>query len=209
MGLNPYKIKDFVTSDCPIMLEIGANTGKDTKRFLKSFKKLSLFCFEPDPRCIVEFKKRIADDRCTLFEVAVSDTEGVAMFYLSTGRKKGHCSPHINSSSLLKPTGHMDKFPWCAFDEEVSVKTITLDKWADEHLITDVDFIWADVQGSEHKLIKGAKEVLKHTKYFYTEFSDTALYEGQYNLHSILAMLPNFKIKTQYETDVLLENVDY
>jgi len=69
-----------------------------------------------------------------------------------------------------------------------------------------VDFIWADVQGAEENLINGAKDTLKNTRYFYTEYSDEELYRGQINKSRILRMIPGFSIVKDYGNNILLKN---
>ena len=201
-------IKKLLGNDPTTILEIGSNVGRDSQRFLDSFPKTKLFCFEPDPRCIRKFKKRINDSRCELIERAVADTIGCVEFHLSGGSKPNHKSVHINSSSLLRPKNHLKKFPWCKFDETILIKSITLDSWYADSGIQDIDFIWADVQGAEEKMILGGSKALSNTRYFYTEFSDNQLYEGQINLSEITKLLPNFEIQKMYGTNVLLRNCD-
>lgn len=144
-----------------IFFEVGANRGSDTQRFLDVFPNISLFCFEPDPRCLRKFRKYINDDRVVLVEAAVSDIDGEANLYLSGGSKKGHKSQHINSSSIKKPHNHLKKHPWCVFDENIKVKTITLDNWCNDNNINHIDWLWADVQGSEEELILGSLKNIK------------------------------------------------
>ncbi len=84
-----------------------------------------------------------------------------------------------------------------------------LDTWAKEHGVTAVDFIWADIQGAEGDLITGGKETLANTRYFYTEYSDEELYEGQPTLAQLQSMLPTFSIVRRYPMDVLFENLSF
>jgi hypothetical protein len=81
-----------------------------------------------------------------------------------------------------------------------------LDSWVRDESLDAIDLIWADVQGAEVDLIAGGKEALKHTRYFYTEYSNTELYEGQINLRQLMALLPDFHVLRRYEKDVLLKN---
>jgi len=91
--------------------------------------------------------------------------------------------------------------------EKKQVKTMPLDGWVKKEKINKIDFIWADVQGAEKELIEGALKTLNEkTRYFYTEFYNEELYEGQINLKSILKKLPNFRIINIYGDNVLLEN---
>ena len=83
---------------------------------------------------------------------------------------------------------------------------MTLDSWVQKEGIGMIDFIWADVQGAEADIIAGGKEALRNTRYLYTEYSNTELYEGQVNLNQLLKLLPDFRVVRRYEYDVLLKN---
>ena len=85
--MNAKDIRELINKEGPLILEIGAHIGVDTGLFLQEFKDIKLFCFEPDPRCIRLFKSRIKDDRCTLIESAVSNSDGRAMLHLSFSSK--------------------------------------------------------------------------------------------------------------------------
>ena len=69
-----------------------------------------------------------------------------------------------------------------------------------------IDLIWADVQGAEGDLIEGGRQALARTRYFYTEYDDQELYEGQIPLAKLLSLLPEFEIVPRYRWDVLLRN---
>lgn len=200
-------IKRLLQKDVPIVLEIGTATGEDTKSFLKEFSNIRLYCFEPDPRCIKIHKNKVEDPRCKLYEVAISDIDGQIEFYQSGGQRPNSTTTDDwkLSSSIKKPKEHLKKVPWCTFDNKITVKTSKLDTWAQENKIEEVDFIWADVQGAEENLIKGGLETLSRTKYFYTEFDNKELYEGQINLKQLKALLPDFKVIGYYENNVLLK----
>lgn len=76
-------LRRIIGKENPVIVEIGAHFGEDSLRFLESFPEVELHCFEPDPRSIKVFKKYINDPRVRLYEVALSDTEGVTTFYQS------------------------------------------------------------------------------------------------------------------------------
>ncbi len=69
-----------------------------------------------------------------------------------------------------------------------------------------VDFIWADTQGAEADLIEGGRETLRRTRYFYTEYYECEMYEGQKPLRELLKMLPDFTVVARYDNDILLRN---
>ena len=69
---------------------------------------------------------------------------------------------------------------------------MTLDSYAKN--LGRIDFIWADVQGAERKMIQGGLQTLSRTEWLYTEYSDVELYEGQPSLSEILVMLPDWRV---------------
>jgi FkbM family methyltransferase len=195
----------------PVILEIGACMGEDSVIFLQEFSDIQLHCFEPDPRSVKIHQNTVKDARCHLHPIAISDVDGEAEFYQSIGspEETGDSSEWLQSSSLKAPKNHLEVFPWCKFKEDtVKVPTRRLDSWFAEQDIDQIDLIWADVQGAEENLIKGAFKTLSHTKYFYTEFEDDEYYEGQITLQQIKALLPKFKVIGLFYNNVLFNNTE-
>lgn len=206
-------IRKLVGKDDPVILEIGANDGTDTERLLHVFPKAQLYCFEPDPRPLERFRRRFSDnDSVELIEAAVSRTSGTSRFHQSSG----FCGdPALDtlmsqgwdySGSIRRPNEHTSVYPWVTFETTIDVPTLALDDWIRDKSIGKVDFIWADVQGAEEDLVLGAKNTLKNTRYFFTEYSNRELYLGQINLNNLLSLLESFEIYKLYDCDVLLQN---
>ena len=194
----------------PLIIECGCHDGRDTEKFLTAFPACSIFCFEPDPRPLDRFdppgfRRRIGnDERVTLIEVAVSDKPGTTTLYRSSGDPPGKCWEGVtdwdHSNSIKKPTGHLEMSPWCTFPEghRLEVQTAKLDRYFGIVPSCGIDLIWADVQGAEAALIRGATDTLSGTRWLYTEFYDTPMYEGQPNLETITAMLPDWELVAIY-----------
>lgn len=191
----------------PIILEIGAADGEDSLKFLDDFPDISLYCFEPDPRAIGLFKKAVLpNDNCNLYKIAISDKDGRSVFYASSGKNsKGR--EHIYSGSLKKPKLHTLRWPNILFSVISDIKTVRLDTWYACSGLNYIDFIWADVQGSEELLIRGGRNTLSKTHYFYTEYNNIQLYEDQLTLDQIKKLLgDDFAIKEIWANDVLFVN---
>jgi FkbM family methyltransferase len=201
-------IRQLLKKDDPTILEIGSHKGSDTLEFLQEFPRIKIYSFEPDPRVIPQHRNLVSDPRSQLYELALSDQDGEAVFYQS-GVEVGDKLKHDASSSLKKPREHLKAYPKIPFNNSTTVKTMRLDTWAKKNNITEVDFIWADVQGAEEQLIKGGLETLAKTKYFYTEYSDRELYEDQINLKTIQSLIPEFKFICFYASNVLFKNSRY
>ncbi len=199
-------IRDMVGKDDAIILEIGANGGEHTQRFLDAFPAGRVYCFEPEPRAIKRWKSRISDMRATLVETAVGRETGSIRFHRSDG-DFGH-GPHTGwdlSGSIKAPREHLEQHPKVVFDDQIDVPLCTLDDWTRDAGITEIDFIWADVQGAENDLIEGARETLARTRFFYTEYSNREMYEGQWSLEQIAKNLPDHRLMTRWRADALFE----
>jgi len=202
MGIDQKQIKQLLGKDNPTVLEIGAHKGEDTLKFLSEFPDIRIYSFEPDPRCIVGFKRAVVDDRSTLVEAAVSDNDGEVTLHMSTSwpvkiprllsalgakrvwtrvvlayrRWRGTEKEWTGASSIKESVPRSKRWPWLTFDKTAEVRTTRLDTWTKENSIDSVDFMWVDVQGAERNLIKGAVRTLKTTRYFYTEYGATSCY---------------------------------
>ncbi|AXK81769.1 FkbM family methyltransferase [Pseudolabrys taiwanensis] len=212
--LGDALLKHLLGTDTPVILEIGANDGSHTVQFVDLFPKATVYAFEPDPRALAKFKARGQHPGVHLFEVALGRIDGEADFHVSSGAPEGppekiaerYPQGWDQSGSLKAPRNHIAAFPWVKFENTIKIPTRSLDAWAREHGIGTVDLIWADVQGAEGDLIAGGSETLAQTRYFYTEYSNDEMYEGQPSLAQLVDMLPSFSIFRRYQWDVLFEN---
>jgi 2-O-methyltransferase len=205
--LTAPEIRELVGKDDPIILEIGANVGQSTREFLKEMPNARIYCFEPEPRAVLEFKQAIASENVQLFECAVGNKNGSVTFYQSSG--EGVHKNWNQSGSIRKPKAHLQRWPSVTFEDQIDIKIVRLDDWAKTHGISDVDFIWADVQGAEGDVIQGGLEVLQKTRFFYTEYSNEEYYEGQITLKELHASLGNFSIVKLFPMDVLFANLNF
>jgi len=214
--LTPVRKEDFDLNELvalldknnPVILEIGANNGSHTALFLELFPKAKIYAFEPDPRACQKFQQRLGNDpRVILEKMAISATDGEIDFFMSDSTASENAPNHWDmSGSIRKPKKHLEVFPWCTFEQTIKVPTKKLDTWFETAGVKQIDFIWADVQGAEVDLIQGGKKALAQTRYFYTEYANDELYEGQISLREILKLLPNFKLIYRFSGDVLLKN---
>jgi 2-O-methyltransferase len=213
--LTHETIATLVSKPNPIILEIGCNDGSDTLAFLRVMPEAKICCFEPDPRAIARFKKHLGTElnKVKLFEIAISDRTGTIDFHTSGGNDlpEGWNPGDLidgwdQSGSIHRPKNHLKEYPWVKFEKIITVGTRGLDDWCAENGVHQVDFIWMDVQGAEGEVITGASNILRNTRFLYTEYSDKETYEGQPSLKGLLARLPSFEIIARYPQDVLLRN---
>ena len=140
-----------------------------------------------------------------LFEIAVSDRTGQIDFHMSTSDDPSG-EGFDQSGSIRRPKNHLIEHDWVKFEKTTTVATSRLDDWCAANGVSQIDFIWMDVQGAEADVIAGAPNILQKTRFLYTEYSNNELYEGQVSLRKLLALLPSFEVVTRYPGDVLLRN---
>lgn len=214
---DSYEFKDVLSGEDlfhligkhnPVIVEVGANCGQSTVTFLEQMPNAFVYCFEPDPRAIANFRKMISHPNVELIEAAVGSNNGTIIFNQSSGAE--HINPNgwDHSGSIRKPKTHVEVWPWVEFKKQISVPIVRLDDWISEKNIPVIDFIWADVQGAESDLIEGAISTLRNTKYFYTEYSDMEWYEGQINYLDLtdLMLELGFEVVHKFQSDVLFIN---
>jgi FkbM family methyltransferase len=198
------EIRELVDKPAPVIFEIGANDGADTMNFATTFPKGRVVAFEPDPRAAKRWHDKVTAQNAELHELAISYTNGTLTFHQSDGDFEG--SPEGGwdlSGSLRAPKRHLDRHPIVEFNSTIEVPTSTLDDFCDAQGIEAIDFIWADVQGAESDLIKGGQKMLAKTRFFYTEYNNRELYEGQWTLSQIAAALPHHRLRKRWKNDAL------
>jgi len=204
-GHTAKEIRYLVQKRNPVIIEVGANIGQTTVQFLNEMPEATIYCFEPDPRAIKEFKKNINVSNVHLIESAVGNQTGTITFHQSSGNDE--YKDWNQSGSIREPKNHVKIWPKITFQNSLEVPIIRLDDWVKSNDIPVIDFIWADTQGAESDLIKGGGEALGKTRFFYTEYGFEELYEGQISLDEIDRLLKNFSISRLFFMDALFENI--
>jgi len=191
----------------PILFEIGCRQAEDTVVFAQNFPNARILCFEPLASNAEKASENIKNyNNIVLFECALCDKIGNADFWVSSD------SADFNGSSSLKePKEHLDMFSHVKFNEKIKVATFTLDYIVKQQDVDHIDFIWSDTQAGEKEVILGGQDILKKTKYFYGEFYNNEVYEGQTGGYKDWAKhLPgNWSVLQEFPNEVLMVNLDY
>lgn len=164
----------------PIILDAGAHDGRTSIELSSFWPDGLVYAFEPVPELYNSLLMRTkAHKNIIPFRLALGEKIGTQKIYISQGRGDG-------SSSLLKPTGHLQHFPDVTFARETNVNVTTIDMWAKDNKISHIDLLWLDLQGMELQVLRASPEILKTVKAILTEINFTVLYEGN-------ALYPVFK----------------
>lgn len=135
---------DIKHCNCHIatIFDVGANIGQSALKFRVAFPKAKMYCFEPVKETFETLKKNMADyDNVTYHKIALGSTEGESEIYL-TGQS--------NASSLIKP---------CVVTGSEKVMLRTIDGFASDNQIKQIDILKIDAEGFDLEVLKGAKNM--------------------------------------------------
>jgi FkbM family methyltransferase len=142
--------KDLVKKDNPTIFDVGANQGQSIDRFRKIFPNALMHSFEPTSELIEILEKKYFNSKTKIVPYAVSDKlANVNLNVYDTVEKGVGNSLH----NLNK------KYP-ARFLREEKIRSITLESYAKEAKLTEIDILKIDVQGHEIQVLNGAKKLL-------------------------------------------------
>lgn len=179
-------LKVFKHNDKLTILDVGGCEGEESIRYSRLFPNARIFIFEPLPSNQILIKQNLTEyqiEHATLIPMAVSNEDGTADFYVSSGHPE-YQEKELNwdfgnkSSSLLEPE-KSNIHNWLRFNEKITVNTISLDSFLIQNKITEIDFVHMDVQGAELNVLIGAELSLKKIKAMWLEVADVHFYKNQ------------------------------
>lgn len=151
-----------------IIIEVGANNGNDTARYAADPENF-VIAFEPHPGLFKELQNRFAisayepPKNLLIINKAISDFNGEAEFNLSELGDKGTSSLFDYHDSLLETP--LNQFEWYAkgFAGKTKVGVWRLDGFLQRMLITRVDYLHIDAQGSDFAVLRGLGSYLENS----------------------------------------------
>jgi FkbM family methyltransferase len=170
--IDPFQVK--------VILDVGSRDARESISLKRFFPYATIYAFECNPPAIELCKKNIAN-HADIFLVpkAVSDVDGPLDFYAIDPEKTvtSHSDGNIGASSLYlaNPDYPYEKY----HQRKITVESTTLERWAKETGLDNIDIIWMDLQGAELKAFKGMGGLLERIKLIYTEVEFEPMYIGQ------------------------------
>jgi FkbM family methyltransferase len=183
-NIDLSEIEKYLTSNSPLIVEAGVADASDTLRFIEWKNNCKIIGFEPSK---------------LFFNIAKTKTshlKQVNLFNMALGPKtlnnlEFYTSSTINfSSSLLRPSKHLNIFPKVHFNKIELCNVTSLDDFFRGLNFPIIDLLWLDLQGLEFKVLnEGSTRTLQRTKLIHLEVSRISLYEGDENFEKIDSLL--------------------
>ena len=153
------------------IIDVGAYDGKTALFFNNYFPNATIHAFEPNPRAIQLLEKSVNDiSKIQTHHLALSSKEGSVPFYVT----------HNDVSSSLHNIDTSSKDVSAILAEQLQVKEVISIKSStlDSFNFSDILFFKLDTQGNEIKVLEGATESVRKSRFVITEMSVHKLYEG-------------------------------
>lgn len=170
------------------IVDVGANIGDTVQEYRKTFPDASIYAFEPAPATFKLLAQRFTRDaRVKVFPLALADQSGTLPLHLFEDHATNSLFPFATDA------GRFTETKICPA-ETIEVSTQRLDAFCAERSVDQVDIMKMDVQGSEMKVLHGARALFaaKRVGMVLTEANFVPLYTGQADFYDVMAFLGNY-----------------
>lgn len=178
-------IKNHQQGEELFVLDVGANLGIHTRKFLefgKHISKMKILAIEPSSETLKKLKESFDDERVSFGGYAVADEDGEREFFLDP-------SHQFSGSNSLYAHYYLK-------GETRSVKVKTIDSILSENHINHLTFLKIDTEGAELDALVGAKKTMEAHKidYIQIEYNQTWIKSGA-SIESLLDLCNILKYK--------------
>lgn len=149
-GWEPETLPVFLGLVTPgrVVLDVGANTGLFSLLAARLSPKATVHAFEPVPRVFAMLQSNVARNalvNVVCHPLALTDSPGKVSMYVP--------SDEVPLMASTLPD-------WQPGSARIGVEATTVDRFVEDHCISDVDLIKIDTEGTEDQVIGGATRTL-------------------------------------------------
>ncbi len=167
----PDDLRLVVGKTAPLCFDVGAHWGETIQEFQTIFADPIIHAFEPAAANYQVVRQRHQPPRTFVHPFALAELSGEKTFTL-------YADTVLNSFLEVNPEGPQGAQK--AVGSE-TVRMRTLDDFAAEHQITEIDLLKVDTQGFEMQVLQGAEKALSERRIhaLLLEVNFSRIYEGQ------------------------------
>lgn len=170
-----------------IIIDIGANHGDFSLEIAKRNPSMIVYAIEADPFLASELQLETSNRQILNHKIenfAISDTEGIADFFISELSDHGTSSLLKFSEKNITNDEYWSVRKDLQHTKKVSVHTQRLETFLDTIVFNEIEFIKIDIQGLDLIALKSAGHYLSKIKAGMLEMpaiSEKSLYENSYD----------------------------
>lgn len=183
---DPFVIaRELIGAGADMIFDVGAHEGLAAMRYRGLFPEATIHCFEPFPESFAKLE-RVAQGLAPieLHAVALAAADGQAEFSVNRN----------SATNSLLASDERSAVYWRGDTPRtvgsLSVATRTLDAFAAERSIAQIDVLKMDVQGGEYDVLLGASDLLGRQAIglIYMELITAPTYVGQHRIREYLEL---------------------
>jgi FkbM family methyltransferase len=182
-------IKRLITSQNPILFDVGANTGQTIDNLIFQFPSSQIHAFEPTKSVFNELKNKW------------QNRANVYLNNIAIGSQSGRKPFFENSLSVMNSFLPLGSDGWGDVISIPEIDLTTIDGYCAERGITTIDLLKSDTQGFELEVLKGAKSMLVNTRLVYMEMNFAKVYENMATFDELYRTmtLQGFELVAMYD----------
>ncbi len=199
-GGEHFVLDRLRSADFRLAVDVGANAGEWTRSALALWPNCRIHAFEVAPDTHAQLEREMdrsgVRDRVHIHAVGLSDEPGTQRLYFYPDHPK-------LTADVARHTGEKA----IPFDARME----TLDDFCGEHGIAAIDYLKIDVEGAEHRVLKGARRLLEADAISCIQFEHGAFWlDSRFLLRDYFDLLSQrFFIGKIHPRDVAFSDYDW
>jgi len=192
---DPYQTAVRLLENRPVqhVIDGGAYRGSVSRRLVELFPQARVHAFEPQSSTFAELKRRLTDQpRVTPYQLALSDRAGTSVLHINRQAFTTSLLPSAEPAAM-QPIG------------QETIRTATLDDWAQEHGVEGVGLLKLDLQGHELAALRGAARLLRKTWVVLAEVNFQRRYHGSCLFHEVAQFIHDHGFALHGLTELITE----
>ncbi len=177
------------SSSCLVVFDVGAHRGESIRRFKQMFPGCQVHSFEPSRKSYAVLQGAYSNqENVFLNNSGVSSSPGNLAFHSNAKSNTSSFVPIDSSSKWVKKRASRLNLDPEEFTQEIyEVPVTTLDIYANERKILNIDILKIDTQGHEEEVLDGARALLSDgkIKIIETEIILGSAYEKKLNFRGL------------------------
>ena len=158
----------------PIIFDVGSHEGKLVKLMNNLYENATIYCFEPNKSMNDDLKK--IGNNIKVYNYALGEKNEEKQILINKIDLTNTLST-VNENSFYLKIKNFILAKSTKDNMYEQTKVISLENFCTEKKIKNIDFLKLDVEGYEHNVLLGAKNIIKNVKFVMLEIQKNNMYQ--------------------------------